>query len=482
MRASSYVIYSRIPESDKTIMLQGYRGTVDVVPNEVAKLMMASAKQEKKELLDLGPETLQQLRARGYLTDLSHEEEHELFKRIARAIHNTTRRTHFAPLIIPTYSCNLRCFYCYQDHLHNENNDLYQIGRTRLISAAMIEAAFEAIDRLRPPDARNIPVSLGLYGGEPFLAESRPVIEEILRRARAQGYKVGAITNASELRAYYDLLGPGGISSMQITLDGVRKSHDCRRICADGSGTYEVITRNITEALKRGVSIALRINVDRDNIGELPELTKNFVEYGWTNFKNFRAYCAPLHSYEVARFTSNLTQAQLADCLEEMKDSLSYPLASTQKRGQAGTFAQFFDQSTQGPGPFRTGVCSAVFGMYIFDPYGDIYACWDEAGNKDHRVGVYGKGYVELKQDRLAGWLDRSVAEVDQCSKCAYALVCGGGCAYLAAEEKGTYYASYCDNFQRNFRKTMITTYQQRQTEGGRCEASAEQSEGAVCA
>lgn len=483
MRASSYIIYSRIPDSDKTIMLQGYRGTVDIVPHDIARLLMTSSKQIKQELLsEVRPETIQTLRSRGYLTDLSPEEELELFKRIARAIHNTTRKTHFAPLIIPTYSCNLRCFYCYQDHLHNEKNELYQIGRSNVISEYMVDAAFEAIERLQPVEAAGMPVSLGLYGGEPFLAENRPIVEYIIRRARGKGYKVGAISNSSELHAYYDLLGPEGISSIQITLDGDNKSHDCRRICADGSGTYDVITRNVTESLKRGVSIALRINVDRDNVGDLPELTRKFVEYGWTSYKNFRAYTAPLHSYEVARFNSNMSQSQLADALDQIKDRLAYPLSSTQKSTQEGTFSQFFGNTSQGSGPFKTGVCSAVFGMYIFDPYGDVYACWDEAGNKEHRVGVYGKGFVELNRDRLAAWLDRSVSEVDQCSKCAYALVCGGGCAYLAAEDKGTYYASYCDNFQRNFRNSMVSTYVRIQSRGSQCEASAHKSEGAVCA
>lgn len=481
MRASSYVIYSRIPDSNKTIVMHGYRGTVDIMPNEVAKLLMTSSKQAKEELLtELSPETVQMLRSRGYLTDLSPGEELELFKRIARAIHNTTRQTHFAPLIIPTYSCNLRCFYCYQDHLHNENNKLYQIGQTNVINERMIEAAFDAIEKLRPIEAREMPVTLGLYGGEPFLAENRPVIEYIVRRAHEQGYSMNAVTNASELHNYYDLLGPHGIGSMQVTFDGSRNSHDCRRICSDGTGTYDVIVANVTEALKRGAAITIRVNLDRDNIGDVKELTNKFVEYGWAQYKRFWAYAAPLHSYEVAEFKSNMTQGQLADELEKMRGELAYPLGSSQKELQGNLFSQFLRGNTKGRGPFRTGVCSAVYGMYIFDPYGDVYACWDEAGNKEHRVGVYGKGFLELNNDRLSAWIDRSISEVEQCSKCAYGLVCGGGCAYLAAEEKGTYYASYCDNFQRNFRQTMVTTYVKLEAGGSQCQVAP--PEGQVCA
>jgi len=116
--------------------------------------------------------------------------------------------------------------------------------------------------------------------------------------------------------------------------------------------------------------------------------------------------------------------------------------------------------------------------VYITDAAGNQ---GDEAGNVEHRVGTYGKGYIELKRELISAWFDRSVAEIEQCSQCAYALVCGGGCAYLAAEEKGTYYASYCDCFQRNFQQTMVRTFVRLQHGQGLCEISVPASSGPVC-
>lgn len=483
MRASSYIIYSKVPQSTKTLMLHGYTGALDLVDDSIAKFLQQSRLQIKGDPLTImSPETFRRLRSRGYLTEMSYDEERAYFIRIARALHHAARATHFAPLIIPTYACNLRCFYCYQDHLHNESNELFRLERIRVIRQDMVDAAFEAIEKLRPPASQNAPVSLGLYGGEPFLAINRPIVEYIIRRAREQGYSVGAVTNASELAAYYDLLGPDGVAGMQVTLDGARRNHDCRRIYSDGRGTYEVIVNNVTEALRRGVRVTIRINVDRNNVADLPELTRRFVEYGWTTFPGFSAYVAPLYSSNVAHVKEALTQAELADYLYTIRDQLAYPLNSSQKMSQLSTFAQLLGMNGgKSVNPFHTGVCSAVYGMYIFDPYGDVYTCWDEAGNVEHRVGTYGKGNIELKPELISAWFDRSVAEIEQCSQCAYALVCGGGCAYFAAEEKGTYYASYCDHFQRNFRQTMVRTVVRVQRGEGLCEISAPAPSGPVC-
>lgn len=54
-----------------------------------------------------------------------------------------------------------------------------------------------------------------------------------------------AISNATELDAYADLLGPKGIATLQITLDGPPSEHDQRRIYADGRGSFDRIAENI---------------------------------------------------------------------------------------------------------------------------------------------------------------------------------------------------------------------------------------------
>src|SRR5262249_40280858 len=91
---------------------------------------------------------------------------------------------------------------------------------------------------------------------------------------------------------YRDLLGPGLLSGLQITLDGPPAQHDRRRIYADGSGSFEQIASNLTMALEAGVSVEVRTNVDRANIQHLPELADEIIRRDWHRYSNFSAYAA----------------------------------------------------------------------------------------------------------------------------------------------------------------------------------------------
>ena len=75
-----------------------------------------------------------------------------------------------------------------------------------------------------------------------------------------------AITNGYELDAFLDLLKQIPFSSLQITVDGPEAVHDSRRYLAGGQGSYRRIMENIEKALAIGVSIHLRVNVNRSNL------------------------------------------------------------------------------------------------------------------------------------------------------------------------------------------------------------------------
>src|SRR5439155_2785320 len=74
------------------------------------------------------------------------------------------------------------------------------------------------------------------------------------------------------------------------------REHDQRRIYADGSGSFERIAENVTMALECGTTISLRMNVDRANVGQLPELAAEFRRRGWDQSPHFSAYVAPVHA------------------------------------------------------------------------------------------------------------------------------------------------------------------------------------------
>lgn len=108
---------------------------------------------------------------------------------------------------------------------------------------------------------------------------------------------------------------------------------------------------------------------------------------------------------------------------------------------------------------FRSVFCTAQTGMMIFDPYGDLYNCWETVGLDKHKVGSYRNG-IELIDEELEHWQGRNISKTPACSKCKYAFFCGGGCQARALKEGRGYNSPYCDGYPKTFQKIALDTYQ----------------------
>ena len=98
--------------------------------------------------------------------------------------------------------------------------------------------------------------------------------------------------------------------------------------------------------------------------------------------------------------------------------------------------------------------------MYIFDPFGEIYACWERTGDPQIRIArITAEGKFELRFEHDQKWRSRSVASNPVCRRCRYALHCGGGCAILALGQRGKFHANYCDGFASRFRTSIAEAY-----------------------
>jgi uncharacterized protein len=482
LRASSYIIYVDLPETpEEMLLVHGYTGAYDRVPRSIglyirsletrrqAKPLYGEWASELAVTSDVplpSPEDIRLLQGRGYLTRLSLEEEESLFGRVAQKMHEHRLKQMPSYIIMPTYDCNLRCSYCFQDHMRTDSKYQHLLHTMSVGVADRIFSSMKKIEALHGLDENQYEGrhrSIGLFGGEPLLAANRPIIEYILRKAQQIGTaRFWAVSNATELDAYEDLLSAELIGSVQITLDGTPREHDQRRIYPNGSGSFAKIERNITMALNKGVNISIRMNVDRNNIGQLPELSEVIHNNGWEQYLNFSAYTSPIRAMndKVARSTTLSTpelskvQAMLA------KD---FPLASMFARPDIGIKQDarqiFHDGGSQMP-TLHESYCSAHSGMYIFDAFADIYVCWDKTGDASTRFGhIHDDGNVDIASQQIQLWRGRTVASNPVCRKCRYALHCGGGCAVLAYRQSGKYHMNFCDGFASSFKSRVAEAY-----------------------
>ena len=430
LRTSSYTIYVDLPEErDEVLLIHGFTGAYDKVSRPVARYLRAlggKARELPEGSWQPRSETLETLERRGYLTTRTPEEELAIFTRIGESLAARERRVQPGYVFMLTYSCNLRCPYCFQDHMRTD--PAYR-PLLRTMSPEVADRIFAAMPALEEKHglaaadqrARNIL----FFGGEPLLAANRPIVEHIARRLeQSGGGKLSAITNGTEIDAYADLLGPDKIERLQITFDGPPAEHDSKRVYADGAGSFTKIADNVTLALDRGVRIVLRMNVDRQNLPWLPELAREMTARKWGSYPNFTAYVAPVHAAGQDGEHALMDTWVLRKGLQELQRE--HPeLRSVGSLDDAlnGRLRQIFT-ARQNPMPgFKASFCGAYTTMYIFDAFGDMYACWEHTGDAKIRLGQVGEGgTLSFSDDIERLWRQRTVSANPVCRRCRYAF------------------------------------------------------------
>lgn len=149
-------------------------------------------------------------------------------------------------------ACNLRCRHCYINPAQHGRN---------MLDAATATSWLQAL--ITPGQ----PANLVLLGGEPTL---HPDLAVIIQAARAMGYaSITVDTNGYLFHDILDQVTPHALDFFSFSLDGARAAtNDAIR----GEGSFEVCTRNIQQARRRGFAVSLIFTASRDNIDELHEL------------------------------------------------------------------------------------------------------------------------------------------------------------------------------------------------------------------
>jgi len=473
MWVSNYNIYIPLHEKAHYLLVHGYTGAVDCVDAELVRaLQECFAKHFNASTLNLPPDVYRLLEKRGYLTELSPEEEIAFVGRLARKIHALQfERTEF--WIIPSYNCQLRCKYCFERSVQKRGENRGWL--TQKMSTELVDAAFAVISTLQGKDANT---RITLYGGEPLLPANRKIVQYIVEQGISLGYRFNAFSNGVDVNLYEDMLGPGRIEQLHITIDGPQSTHDRLRVYKNGKGTFDRITRNIQLALSHEVRVSLRVNVTWDVLACLDELAQLVQQLGWDENPNLRIHCHAIHSnQEYQRAASNSSIRKLepyvanvlcgdqVSCIDNAKVAWFIYKTGLHERGLGGLWsadlymASLVDKLLTGkPGCALSAIsCGSHGGFYIFDPFGDIYPCDRLVGNPQHRIGVFAPqlGWAENKQI----WHERTVYNIPTCQQCQFALYCAGGCAQQALLTSSDLYSPYCADYAQRFETSMLVKY-----------------------
>ena len=448
LRTSSYIIPVKLESVEgKYMLIHGYTGAMDIVDSELKSYIFTS-NQFNKETFPFADEIFEMLKSRGYLTIKTKEEERIYVQKISlkSACLNQILTKTFTFLI--TYKCNFKCPYCYeQNNVQREGIDF-----KTTISKEMVDKAFLAMNEIEPNSKLHNKV-INLFGGEPLLKENRQIIKYIVDKGKALGYRFSATSNGYDLDSYEDMLGNDAITSVQVTIDGSKYVHNIRRIHNENHGTFDKIITNIQWALEKGIALAIRINVDAENINEVLILDSYFQEIGLFDYDKFTAYAAYIggdinYNPSVYNLTGN-QRVSLQDFYATCSQSqhIQYDISLCKK-----VLSAIKSKKCLKLLPIHCGAQAVT--DYIFDPFGHIYSCLDCVGNKGQAIGTYINHvrWNEVKEK----WTNRNVGILDKCCKCKLALLCGGGCY---AKVLNFNIESYCDGYPVKLKNTINRIY-----------------------
>lgn len=386
----------------------------------------------------LGDEILGYLNSRGYLFD-SLDEELEQSRMLNREMIRFHRELIDQPIaVVPSYNCDLKCPYCWQRLYHMDSP---------VISDERLDKMMDAMPSIADVDNPSR-VSLTLFGGEPLqdVPELQRQVARILDRAREYGFKTGAISNGVGLPSAVPLIA-GKCDMVQITIDGPEHIHRKRRPLPRKGDSFTPMVEGVTMALEAGIQINVRVNTDHTNLPYLPELAEFVAEKGWVDSGLITFHIAPVKNHNPRKSTDPESELMLAvleavDRDERMKlyDLSGFPgLKYFNGFEESGMFSlhRFFS-------------CEAQMNFWLLDLEGDVYTCWDAAGLKHLAVGRFDPE-VELWNDKLGAWRDRTSLDIESCGGCSSSAHCGGGCQFLAFEHNETFLSSNCNSVMEGY-------------------------------
>ena len=163
--------------------------------------------------------------------------------------------------ILPTLSCNFRCWYCYEQHKASIMTEQGAKAVLRFMKSEILKKHLEY-------------VVLDWFGGEPLLRFSQiiyPLSKDLKTWCKRNNVKFSNIitTNGSLINGDMAVkMNEIDLRQFQITLDGDKEHHNQVRFSSTMKNSYDVIVSNI-HTLCRTIAnpdIELRINYTADNI------------------------------------------------------------------------------------------------------------------------------------------------------------------------------------------------------------------------
>ena len=414
-------------EKRQSILINTLTGTMNVL--EIEETECIKKWDNKKEIFVenvFQKKLYEELIKNKYIVESSQEEKKivDNIMEKCRKNHELIKKENPTVVFVITYKCNFACPYCY------ENAPLYK--EEKILNKEMVDKVFEI--------HKNIIKKIAFYGGEPFLPETKSIIEYIISKAPDAVYS--ATTNGYYLEDFIDILKSIKVSNIMVTLDGTEILHNKTRILKNGEGTYKKIINSIDKCLNNDISIKIRMNISENNINECMKLREQFIKKYKTKYDNG---ILMFELQPIFQIPSKKREVLNNKVFFEKNTENGYPYKYNMMSLTVSPVLREFVNNNNYLFRPRYCNCDAEGKRFFYDAEGDIYSCILSLKSKNAIVGKYFPDYY-LKNESI---LTRNIENIKECRECKIKFLCGGGCTNEIIDEEGNVMKPNC-GFIRN--------------------------------
>lgn len=344
------------------------------------------------------------LTSAGFITELGPEQEKE---RLHQAfIEGEKDHTELTLALVPTYACNYRCPYCYEQGVTSIKGKMGEDVMSAVLAFIEARYAEHLFERL----------SIQWYGGDPSLALD--VVENLSSRMLAWcsehgvDYDALILTNCNNIDEHsVEMLARSGVSIALLTIDGFEETHNKRRVAANGDSSFERVIGAARLFAQHRIAVNATMNIDKVN---------------WSQFYSFRDYLR-------AELGIELSMSRLSDCghFYGTRDFKLPDFDLLDPEDYAALCYEDLERTVHEPGAMR-GILAAPARFcngqkedyYVIDCKGDVYAC-------DGFVGRCGHARFNILEDASSEdrvFITHDPYDNDECSACKILPICLGSC------------------------------------------------------
>lgn len=328
--------------------------------------------------------------------------------------------------VLLTWACNFSCVYCYEG-AGAKTEMMSPDGAAGFIKFMINEAETRRIRYMH----------ITLFGGEPLIniQIGIQILEQLKDYCDHKNiyFSCGIITNGTLFTEdIITSLIKYNCVTAQVTLDGIKETHDHRRPYKGGRGSFDdVISAIKSLANYPKIKTVIRINIDRSNLAE----TESLLAYIGKNGLDLTG-CSV--DFGIVRSSTKACSSYSGNCIseDELGDTLSQLWSIAENEG--------FHIYTR---PSQRWVYCGLFndGQFTITPDCSVYKCWEHAGLEEHKMGeIDSEGRMINIAYPFFDWMTRNPIDDKDCADCVYLPACGGGCGVVSFNETSSYHHKGC--------------------------------------